>query len=268
MGNAHIISLIEAEEALRSEVADFLKSCDFAVEVFAAAEESLGSECRADTACVVIDAHLPGMDGLPMQRHLAAAGRNIPIILFITTYPDGISWAHPLEVGAAHLRHKASGEKALLHEIGRTPRLAQEEVDSRDAKPEAEISQISLVSVVDDDQSVRRATERLIRSFGFSVAVFSSAREFLLSSHVRDTACLILDQQMPHMNGLQLQSHLAQAGCRIPIIFITAYRDEWVRTRALRAGAVDFLEKPFSDDALLNGIRRALRPGGKEGLPR
>ena len=126
-------------------------------------------------------------------------------------------------------------------------------------KPDGEMSEIRLVSVIDDDESLRRALERLIRSFGFPVVVFPSAHEFLLSDHVQDTACLILDMQMPRMNGLELQSHLAQAGCRIPIIFITAYSDQRVRARALQAGAVDFLQKPFSDDVLFNGIRRALK---------
>ena len=132
--------------------------------------------------------------------------------------------------------------------------------------PDGEMPEICLVSVIDDDESLRRALERLIRSFGFPVAVFPSAHEFLLSDRVQDTACLILDMQMPRMNGLQLQSHLTQAGYRIPIIFITAYPDERVRARALQAGAADFLQKPFSDDVLLNGIRGALKMRTMEGL--
>lgn len=130
------------------------------------------------------------------------------------------------------------------------------------------MSETFLISVVDDDESVCRSLERLIRSFGFPVSVFPSAQEFLSSGHVRDTACLILDMQMPHMNGLQLQSHLAQAGSQIPIIFITAYPDERQRTRALQAGAVDLLEKPFIDNVLLDRILRALRIGVVEKLPR
>ncbi|MFZ1009473.1 MAG: response regulator [Candidatus Sulfotelmatobacter sp.] len=136
------------------------------------------------------------------------------------------------------------------------------------ASPASGTSEALVISVIDDDGSIRRALERLIRSFGFPVVGFSSAHEFLLSTHVRDTACLILDVQMPRMNGLQLQSHLARTGSRIPIIFITAYPDERQRTRALRAGAVDFLEKPFRDAALLDRIRRALRIGTVEKLPR
>jgi len=100
---------------------------------------------------------------------------------------------------------------------------------------------------------------RLIRSFGFTVMVFASAEEFLRFGSLQDTSCLVLDVHMPGMSGLQLQSHLAAAGYRIPIIFITAYPDEQTRARALEAGAVDFLPKPFGDDALLNGIRSALK---------
>jgi len=116
-----------------------------------------------------------------------------------------------------------------------------------------------VLSVVDDDASVRKATGRLIKSFGFTVEVFASGEEFLLFGNLRNTACLVLDVQMPGMSGLQLQSHLAGAGYRIPIIFITAYPDETTREQALDAGAVDFLNKPFGEEALLNGIRLGLK---------
>jgi FixJ family two-component response regulator len=139
---------------------------------------------------------------------------------------------------------------------------------SSDSKPEEKMSEILFVSVVDDDESVRLAMGRLIQSFGFTVVVFASAAEFLASGHLRDTACLILDMHMPRMNGLQLQAYLAQAGCLMPIIFITAYPDEKVRSQALQAGATCFLEKPFSDATLLNGIRQALRLDAADGLPR
>jgi FixJ family two-component response regulator len=128
--------------------------------------------------------------------------------------------------------------------------------------------EILLVSIVDDDESVRGAVGRLIRGFGFTVVVFASAQEFLVSGRLRDTSCLILDVHMPRMNGLQLQAYLVQAGCQMPIIFITAYPAEEVRAQALQAGAVCFLEKPFSDAAVLNGIRRALRLDAPNGLSR
>jgi FixJ family two-component response regulator len=115
------------------------------------------------------------------------------------------------------------------------------------------------ISVVDDDESVRRTTTLLIESFGFRAAAFESAETFLNSGHLHDTSCLIIDVQMPGMDGLQLQSHLAAAGCGIPIIFITAYESKDSRQRAMQAGATAFLGKPFSDEQLLQIIRSALR---------
>jgi len=117
----------------------------------------------------------------------------------------------------------------------------------------------NLISVVDDDESVRRTTALLIESFGFRAAAFESAETFLNSGHLHDTSCLIVDVQMPGMDGLQLQSHLAAAGCGIPIIFITAYESKDSRQRAMQAGAAAFLGKPFSDEQLLQIIRSALR---------
>jgi FixJ family two-component response regulator len=118
----------------------------------------------------------------------------------------------------------------------------------------------NLISVVDDDESIRRTTTRLIESFGFRAAAFESADGFLRSGQLHDTSCLIVDVQMPGMNGLQLQSHLAAEGCGIPIIFITAYDDKESRRRAMQAGAVAFLGKPFGDELLLQTIRSTLRP--------
>src|SRR6478735_720739 len=98
-----------------------------------------------------------------------------------------------------------------------------------------------LISVVDDDESARRSTALLIESFGFQAAAFESAETLLQSSQLGETLCLIIDVRMPGMNGLQLQSHLAAAGYKIPIIFITAYDDRESRQRAMQAGAVAFL---------------------------
>jgi FixJ family two-component response regulator len=117
---------------------------------------------------------------------------------------------------------------------------------------------ISLISIVDDDLSVREATTSLLRSNGFRAEVFSSAEEFLRSRYLDETKCLILDVQMPGMNGLELQRRLAAQTRRIPIIFISAHDNQEVRKQALRSGAVDFLPKPFSEDALLKAIRSAL----------
>ncbi|PYX23876.1 MAG: two-component system response regulator [Acidobacteria bacterium] len=120
------------------------------------------------------------------------------------------------------------------------------------------MSSARLLSVVDDDDSLREATGRFMRSLDFTVELFRSAEEFLKSSRLQEVSCLVLDVQLPGMSGLQLQSHLAERGYRIPIIFITASPNEGTRARALDAGAVDFLPKPFTEQALLKGIRSAL----------
>ena len=116
----------------------------------------------------------------------------------------------------------------------------------------------SWISVIDDDQSVSRTTALLVESFGFRAAAFGSVEAFLESGRLRDTSCLIVDVQMPGMNGLELQSRLAAMGSPIPIIFMTAYYREETHRRAMRAGAVAFLGKPFADDELLQTIRSAL----------
>lgn len=117
-----------------------------------------------------------------------------------------------------------------------------------------------LISVVDDDDSVRESLQGLMRSVGFAVKAFVSAEEFLNWDQLRDTDCLILDVRMPGMNGIELQRHLMANHYEMPLIFITAHgsEEEEVRSRALRNGAVDFLPKPFSEDALLNAVRTAL----------
>jgi len=120
----------------------------------------------------------------------------------------------------------------------------------------------NLISVVDDDASVRKTTTLLIESFGFHVSGFESAALFLESRQLHETCCLIIDVQMPGMNGLQLQSYLAAAGYKIPVIFITAYDKEESRQQAMQGGAVAFLRKPFSDELLLQAIRAALGHDG------
>jgi len=114
----------------------------------------------------------------------------------------------------------------------------------------------SLVSVVDDDESVRESLPDLLREFGFAVRAFSSSEEFLASDCIEQTSCLILDIAMPGMTGPELQQELKIHGKEIPIIFITGQRDETVRARVLKHGAVEFLLKPFSDTALRDALKR------------
>ena len=117
----------------------------------------------------------------------------------------------------------------------------------------------SLVSVVDDDESVRESLPDLLNEFGFAARAFSSAQEFLASDCVGQTRCLILDIAMPGMTGPGLQLELKRRRQEIPIVFITAQRDEAVRLQILEQGAVECLFKPFSDTALLQALNIALR---------
>jgi len=121
------------------------------------------------------------------------------------------------------------------------------------------MTQVPIISVVDDDDSVRESLQALIRSVGFEVKVFPSAEEFLHSEHLRNTDCLILDVRMSGMNGLELQGELKARHLEVPIIFMTAHEsDDEVRSRALRDGAVDYLIKPISERVLLNAVDTAL----------
>ena len=119
--------------------------------------------------------------------------------------------------------------------------------------------QRALVSVVDDDESVRDSLPDLLKELGFEARAFASGDEFLSSDCVSGTRCLILDVAMPGMTGLDVQRELGLRGRKIPIIFITALKNEAVRTKAFKQGAAGFLLKPFSDTALLSAIEAALR---------
>jgi FixJ family two-component response regulator len=120
------------------------------------------------------------------------------------------------------------------------------------------LQKVPVISIIDDDESVREATKCLVRSLGYVAAAFASAEEFLRSERVGDTACLITDIQMPGLNGLELHEQLVEAGRSMPVIFITAFPEEKVRTRALAAGACGFLKKPFDEQSLIGCLDRAL----------
>jgi FixJ family two-component response regulator len=117
---------------------------------------------------------------------------------------------------------------------------------------------VQLIAVVDDDASARDALAALVKAIGFVVAVFHSAADFLASPELGRTACLIVDVQMPDMSGLELFLFLAAAGTPVPTILVTAYPNEAVRRRALKAGVVDFLAKPVDGETLLTSLRRAV----------
>jgi FixJ family two-component response regulator len=115
-----------------------------------------------------------------------------------------------------------------------------------------------MVAIVDDDDLMRSALQGLLKSVGLPAQAFASAEEFLKSGQQHQVGCLVTDIRMPGMSGLELQAKLNADQCRIPTIFITAHGDEKMRMQALRAGAVEFLAKPFDDEILLESVRAAL----------
>jgi FixJ family two-component response regulator len=240
-----LISIVDDDESIRRTTTLLIESLGFPAAGFESAELFLKSGQLHETSCLIVDLRMPGMSGLQLQSHLAAQGCTIPII-FITAYDDKGSRQQALQAGAAAFLGKPFTDEILL----RTIRSA--------LRGQLEVAE-NLISLVDDDESVRRTTTLLIESFGFHSAAFDSADSFLKSDQLHKTACLIVDVQMPGMNGLELQSHLATAGYKIPIIFVTAYDNKESRKQALHAGAIAFLGKPFSDKLLLQAIREALR---------
>jgi FixJ family two-component response regulator len=138
------------------------------------------------------------------------------------------------------------GARGLLHAL------------PMNSRQESSAAEASLVSVVDDDESVRESLPDLLRELGFSARAFSTAQEFLSSDSFGRTKCLILDVAMPGMSGLDLQHELRRRGQNIPVIFITAHKDDAMREQALKEGAVEFLYKPFSDTALLHALHAAV----------
>src|ERR1700730_10121059 len=119
-------------------------------------------------------------------------------------------------------------------------------------------AEVKLVAIVDDDELMSSALQGMLKSVGLRSQAFASAEEFLKSGQQQQTACLIADIRMPGMSGLELQAKLNAERCRIPTIFITAHGDARMRMQALRAGAVEFLSKPFDNQALIESVRAAL----------
>jgi FixJ family two-component response regulator len=117
-----------------------------------------------------------------------------------------------------------------------------------------------VISIIDDDPSVRKATDGLVRSLGYRSLTFASAEDFLESDHIDDTSCVITDVQMPGLSGVELQSVLNARGARLPMIFITAFPEDRIRRSVLEAGAVGFLSKPFEEAVLIEHLQAALGP--------
>ena len=243
----NLISVVDDDGAIRRTTSFLIESFGFRAASFESAEDFLKSDVLSDTSCLIIDMQMPGMNGLQLQSELVAASCHIPII-FITAFDDAAARERAMKAGAVAFLSKPFNDEELLQTIRLALRGKSELIGS-------------LIAVVDDDEPILRTTTFLVESFGLRAAAFRSAEAFLKSDLLVETSCLIADVRMPGMNGLELQKELAATGCHIPIIFITAYNDKASRDRAMQAGAVAFLSKPFKDEQLLQTVRSALRAG-------
>lgn len=239
----NLMSIIDDDESIRRTTKFLIESFGFRTAVFESAEDFLESGLVRDTSCLLVDIRMAGMNGLELQSHLAAKGFDMPII-FITVYDNKELRGRAMHAGAVAFLEKPFEDEELFRAI-------------RVTLP-SESKATNLISVVDDDPSVRSSLQLLIKSFGFQTAIFESAESFLEAEQLHRTSCLISDLQMPGMNGLQLQSYLAGVNRAIPTIFITAYDDKESRRKAMQAGAVAFLSKPFTDKQLLQAIHTSL----------
>jgi CheY-like chemotaxis protein len=149
-----------------------------------------------------------------------------------------------------------TGRNASLTERNQMSQRANHLVRANEELPE--LSEVLMIAVVDDDESMREAMKNLVTSLGYSAATFASAEEFLQSKWIDDTACVISDVQMPGLSGVELQSHLIAQGNRTPMIFVSAFSDERTCARALKAGAIGFLSKPFNEERLIEYLHAAL----------
>jgi FixJ family two-component response regulator len=239
-----LVSVVDDDESVRESLPDLLRELGFAAQAFASADEFLASAYVNQTNCLLLDVAMPGMTGPDLQMELTRRRRDIPIV-FITAAVDETVRSRVLAQGAVDCLFKPFSEAALLDAV--TIALREPMCD---AKP--------VVFVVDDDVSVRESLELLIRQAGWEPELFASAQEFLSRASVSAPCCLVLDLSLPDLNGLDLQNRIASDQTEMPIIFITAYGDVPTSVQAMKAGAVEFLLKPFGDDALLTAIQHAI----------
>jgi FixJ family two-component response regulator len=236
------VAVVDDDESVRESLPPLLESYGFDVAAFASGEGFLASSLLGDARCLVLDVAMPGMSGPDLHTELRRRGLAIPVV-FITAHSDEDLRTTLLRNGAVECLLKPFSEEALMQAV----HAAVHRNDSD-----------GFVFVVDDDVSVREAVDGLLRLAGWRTAVFASASAFLSHPKVDAPSCLVLDVDLPDLNGLDLQRRLAEAGAEVPIVFITGHGDVPTSVRAMKAGATEFLTKPFPDQALLDAVADAL----------
>ena len=242
-----LVTVVDDDESVRESLPDLLREFGFAVRVFASAEEFLASDCLGRTRCLILDVAMPGMTGPELQRELRLRRLLIPTVFITAHWAETVRlWV--LEPGAIECLFKPFSDTALLGALNAA--LGVNNSRMPHATP--------IVFVVDDDVSVREALELLIRSAGWQPEIFASAQDFLSHPRLLTPSCLVLDVSLPDLNGLELQQRIAGDRIDMPIIFITGHGDVPMTVQAMKAGAVEFLTKPFGDEALFSAIGSAI----------
>jgi FixJ family two-component response regulator len=250
-GTRGLVSVVDDDESVRESLPHLLSHLGFEARTFSSAKEFLAWDGMGQTACLVVDVCMPRMSGPDLQHELLRRRQEIPIV-FITGHADPTTRPRMLALGAVDCLLKPFSEAAFGEAVARAVgRAGMGDQPSPAARGRT-------VFVVDDDISVRESLELLIRAAGFQPQTFASAREFLARPPISSPSCLILDVSLPDLNGLELQRLMADQQKQMPIIFITGHGDIPMTVRAMKAGAVEFLTKPFGDEVLLGAITNAL----------
>jgi FixJ family two-component response regulator len=246
-----LVSVVDDDASVRESLPDMLRAVGYMARTFSSAKDFLAWDGMDQTACLVLDIAMPRMSGPDLQRELQRRRQEIPIV-FITDSADATVRAQVLALGAVDCLRKPPSEAALAKAVARAVGRARvgDHASSPVTRPK--------VFVVDDDISVRESLELLIVTAGFQPHTCATAHEFLGWPPTAAPSCLILDVSLPDLNGLELQRHLADQHIGMPIIFITGHADIPMTVEAMKAGAVEFLTKPFDDEILLGAITTAL----------
>ena len=240
--------------SVRQGLERLIRSLGWKAETFASAQEFLARPRTEAPRCLVLDLQLPGLSGLDLQKRMAEAGLETPII-FLTGHGDIPASVQAMKAGAIGFLTKPVDEeelsKAIQEAIERDRHTRQRQAELRESN--------AIIAVVDDDASAREGLSRLIRSVGLRVETFAFAEEFLARPRSEAPSCLVLDLELPDLSGLDLQKRMAEVELEIPIVFLTGHGDIPASVQAMKAGAVEFLTKPFEEQELLKAIQEAIK---------
>jgi len=247
------IAVVDDDPSVRQGLERLIRSLGWKTETFASAQEFLAHSRTEAPSCLVLDLQLPGLSGLDLQKRMAEAGLETPIV-FLTGHGDIPASVQAMKAGAIEFLTKPVDEeelsKAIQEAIERDRRTRQQHVDPRESD--------AIIAIVDDDPSVREGLSRLIRSVGLRVETFASAQEFLARPRTEAPGCLVLDLELPGLSGLDLQKRMAELELETPIVFLTGHGDIPASVQAMKAGAVEFLTKPFEEQQILKAIQEAI----------